>query len=135
MRPKFGGENGRKSMSAIEAIKKLGDDYAEAHQRGDGGALAGMFWDDAVIIPPGKSAVIGRAAIDDFFSGTTGGADLTNETAQIEVAGDLAYDYGTASWTEDGQRRLLHYVDVYRLKDGVWKMQLTSWNTNAGITE
>lgn len=120
-------------MSELEAIKQLGEDYAAAHQRGDGKALADMFWDDAVIIPPGKPAVYGRSAIDEFFSGTAGGADLANEAAQIEIAGDMAYDFGTASWMEDGTRRLLHYVDVYRRKDGVWKMQLTSWNSNSGI--
>ncbi len=122
-------------MSAVDAIRKLTEDYAAAHEAGDGQALARMFWDDAVIIPPGKPAITGREAIDSFFSGVQGGAGLTNETARIEVEGSIAYDYGTATWSEDGERRLLYYVDVYRLKDGEWKMTLSSWNSSEGISQ
>jgi uncharacterized protein (TIGR02246 family) len=121
-------------MGAIEAIKKLTEDYAAAHQAGDGPALARMFCDDAVIIPPGKPALVGREAIDDFFAGVTGGADLKTETSHIEADGAMAYDYGTASWSENGERRHLFYVDVYRLEDGEWRIQLSSWNTNEGIS-
>lgn len=121
--------------SAIEAINKLTADYAAAHQAGDGAALAGMYRDDAVIIPPGKPPIKGREAIDNFFSGVKGGAGLKNETSHIEADGSLAYDYGTASWTENGDKRLLCYVDVYRLEDGEWKVQLSSWNTSEGISE
>ena len=122
-------------MNAVDAIKKLSEDYAAAHQVGDGQALARMFWDDAVIIPPGKPAIIGREAIDSFFSGVKGGAGLNTETAHIEVEGSIAYDYGTATWTENGERRLLYYSDIYRLKDGEWKMSLTSWNSSEGIVQ
>ena len=122
-------------MNAVVAIKKLSEDYAAAHQAGDGQALARMFWDDAVIIPPGKPAIIGREAIDSFFSGVKGGAGLNNETAQIEADGSIAYDYGTATWTENGERRLLHYMDVYRLKGGERKVTLSSWNSSEGIIQ
>ena len=122
-------------MSAIDAVKKLSADYAAAHQVGDGEAMARMYRDDAVIIPPGKPAIIGREAVDDFFSGVKGGTGLKTETARIEVDGSLAYDYGTASWTENGDRRLLYFVDIYRLEDGEWKVQLSSWNSSEGISE
>ena len=122
-------------MNAVVAIKKLSEDYAAAHQAGDGQALARMFWDDAVIIPPGKPAIIGREAIDSFFSGVKGGAGLNNETAQIEADGSIAYDYGTATWTENGERPLLYYMDVYRLKGGERKVTLSSWNSSEGIIQ
>ena len=121
-------------MTAIDAIKKLAESYAAAHQAGDGPALARMFRDDAVIIPPGKPAIVGRSAIDDFFAGVTGGADLRTETAHIDVDDTMAYDYGTAAWSENGERRELFYVDVYRLEDGEWKVQLSTWNTSEGIS-
>ena len=121
-------------MSAKEAIKSLSEIYAAAHQIGDGAALARMFSDDAIIIPPGKPAIVGREAIDAFFAGVTGGADLKTETAQIEVDQTIGYDYGTASWLENGERRYLVYADIYRLEDGEWKIQLTTWNTSEGIS-
>ncbi len=122
-------------MNATEALKKLSEDYAAAHQVGDGKAMARMYRDDAVIIPPGKPAIIGREAIDSFFSSVKGGAGLKTETAHIEVDGSLAYDYGTASWTENGDRRLLYFVDIYRLEEGEWKVLLSSWNSSEGILE
>jgi uncharacterized protein (TIGR02246 family) len=122
-------------MSTLDAIKTLIEDYEAAHQAGDGQALARMFWDDAIIIPPGKPAITGREEIDKFFGGVKGGAGLKTETSRIEVDGSLAYDYGTASWTENGDKKRLYYVDIYRLEDGEWKMQLSSWNSNEGISE
>ena len=85
----------------IDAIERLSEAYAKAHQLGDGAALAQMFWDDAVIIPPAKKAVVGRRAIDSFFSGVLGGSSLTNEESHIVADGNIGYDYGTASWMEE----------------------------------
>ena len=50
-------EMGRAGMSALDAIRKLSADYETAHLAGDGKALARLFGDDAVIIPPGKPAI------------------------------------------------------------------------------
>lgn len=121
-------------MDAVKAVKDLSSRYDAAHHAGDGAALARMFWDDAVIIPPGKPAIVGREAIDQFFSGVSGGAGLKTETVRLEVEGALAYDYGTASWAEDGERKLLYYLDIYHQRDGEWRFQLSSWNSNVGIS-
>ena len=121
-------------MSAVEVIKQLSEDYAAAHQVGDGPAIARMFCDDGVIIPPGKPAIVGRQAIDGFFANLTGGSNLTTETSHIEVEGAMAYSHGTVSWSENGERRTLCYVDIYRLEDGDWKFQLVTWNTSEGIS-
>ncbi len=122
-------------MSALDAIRKLSEDYETAHLAGDAQALAGLFRDDAVIIPPGKSAIEGRRRIDQFFSGVTGGTNLKTETLRIEVYEPIAYAYGTNSWSEKGERRYFHYVDIYSLEDGEWKYQLLSWNSSEGISQ
>ena len=85
-------------MSALDAIRKLSADYETAHLAGDGQALARLFGDDAVIIPPGKPAIEGRKRIDEFFSGVTGGTGLKTETLRIEVHGSIAYAYGTSDF-------------------------------------
>ena len=122
-------------MSEVAAIKRLIADYDAAHQAGDGATLAEMFCDDGVIIPPGKPAISGKEEIRQFFSDVSGGAGLATNTIRIDVVGSLAYDYGTASWTEGDEERVLYYCDIYRLEDGEWKMQLSTWNTNEGIRE
>ena len=90
-------EMGSAGLSALDAIRKLSADYETAHLAGDGQALARLFGDDAVIIPPGKPAIEGRKRIDEFFSGVTGGTGLKTETLRIEVHGSIAYAYGTNS--------------------------------------
>ena len=122
-------------MSALDAIRKLSADYETAHLAGDGKALARLFGDDAVIIPPGKPAIEGRKPIDEFFSGITGGTGLKTETLRVEVHGSIAYAYGTNSWSENDERRYFHYVDIYSLEDGEWKFQLLSWNSSEGISQ
>ena len=121
-------------MSAVAVIKKLSEDYAAAHQAGDGPALARMFCDDGIIIPPGKPAIVGRQAVDGFFANLTGGSSLATETLNIEVEGAMAYSHETVSWSESGDRRTLCSVDIYRLEDGGWKFQLVTWNTSEGIS-
>ena len=121
-------------MSAVEVITQLSEDYAAAHQAGDGPAIARMFCDDGVIIPPGKPAIVGRQAIDGFFANLTGGSSLTTETLNIEVEGVIAYNHGTASWFENGEWRTLCYAEIYRLVGGEWKIQLVTWNTSEGIS-
>jgi len=122
-------------MSALDAIRKLSEDYETAHRAGDGQALARLFRDDAVIIPPGRPAIEGRQQIDAFFRGVTGGTGLKTETLRIDVHEPIAYAYGTNSWPEKGGRRYFHYVDIYRLEDGDWKYQLLSWNSSTGISQ
>ena len=106
-----------------------------ARCRGPRRNFARLFGDDAVIIPPGKPAIEGRKRIDEYFSGVTGGTGLKTETLRIEVHGSIAYAYGTNSWSENGERRYFHYVDIYSLEDGEWKYQLLSWNSSEGISQ
>lgn len=121
-------------MSAVAVIKKLSEDYAAAHQAGDGPALARMFCDVGVIIPPGKPAIVGRQASEGFFANLTSGSNLATETSHIEVEGAMAYSHGTVSWFQNGERRTLCSVDIYRLENGGWKFQLVTWNTSEGIS-
>ncbi len=121
-------------MSVLDAIRKLSEDYEIAHLAGDGQALARLFRDDAVIIPPNKPAIEGRKNIDRFFDGVTGGTGLKTETLRFEVHEPIAYAYGTNSWSENGERRYFHYVDIYRLENGEWKFQLLTWNSNKGFS-
>ena len=77
-------------MSVLDAIRKLSEDYEIAHLAGDGQALARLFRDDAVIIPPNKPAIEGRKNSDRFFDGVTGGTGLKTETLRFEVHEPIA---------------------------------------------
>ena len=66
------GEGG--SKRAIEAAVQR---YVEASNQGDADALASLYADDAVLLPPDHEPVRGRAAIGDFWrQGTDEGLEV-----------------------------------------------------------
>ena len=49
------------------AIQQLNDAWTAAFNKGDGAAVAGMYAEDAYVLPPGAEIVKGRAAIEAFW--------------------------------------------------------------------
>jgi uncharacterized protein (TIGR02246 family) len=48
-------------------IQKADDKWAEAFNKGDAGALAAMYTEDAYVLPPGAEMMKGRSAIEVFW--------------------------------------------------------------------
>ena len=119
-------------MSKESNISELMDQYDQAHHAGDGAALAAMFLDDAAIIPPGQPKFTGRAAIDEFYAGVTGGSQMKTVSTAIHVDQNMASVDGETSWQEGDQTLYLHFVNVLQLVNGTWKYKLLTWNTNEG---
>src|SRR5262245_64926639 len=49
------------------ALRRVADAYAAAVRAGDAGAVAAVFADDAVEMPPGRPAIRGREAIGAYY--------------------------------------------------------------------
>src|SRR5882762_9140433 len=47
-------------------IQKLNDRFVAAFNKGDAAAIATMYTDDAVVLPPGSEMVKGKTAIEAF---------------------------------------------------------------------
>lgn len=124
-------------MEALTAaIGEANATFTEALKSGDAAAIAALYADDAVRLPPDEPMVRGRAAIEqgfnEFFAGTSA-RDLTLTTVDVGASGDLAYEIGTFTFqgeTEAGAaERQGKYVVVWkRAADGTWKMQVDIWN-------
>ncbi len=81
--------------SAAEAdIRRSTADFAVAALANDADALANLYAEDAVFMPPNEPAVVGKDAIRTRLAADTYQA-FTLQLSSVEGRGDLAYSHGT----------------------------------------
>jgi uncharacterized protein (TIGR02246 family) len=118
------------SRRAIEAAVQR---YVDASNQGDADALASLYADDAVLLPPDHEPVRGRAAIGDFWrQGTDEGLEVT--TLTVEVDGDLGYlvgRYHLPATDEEPADSGKYVMCLKRQRDGAWKLTADIWNRSA----
>jgi len=54
-------------------IQSLSDQFAKAFNTGDAAAVAALYTEDAIILPPGGEMMKGRSAIQAFWKGAADG--------------------------------------------------------------
>jgi uncharacterized protein (TIGR02246 family) len=125
--------------SADEAvIRASAPAWADAYNAQDADKLASMYWEDAVLQPPGAPAATGRDAIRAFLasdSANTKGAGLTMNIPQagaVDVSGHLAYEAGSFTVTDAGGAVVDKgkYIGVFQKRDGKWLYIRDTWNSD-----
>jgi len=115
------------SRQAIEAAVAR---YVAASNRGDADALAALYADDAMLLPPDHEPIKGRRAIGDFWrQGTDEGLEVT--TLTVEVDGDLGYlvgRYNLPPTDEEPADSGKYVMCLKRQRDGSWKLTADIWN-------
>ncbi len=121
------------------AIAELDERFRQSILEGDWATFAELYSDSAVLMPPNASAVIGRQAIVDWFSGV--GLQIsafTGASASIEGTEDLAYNRGAYSLTftppgaADPMTEKGKYLWIVRKgANGVWRIGVDIWNSDA----
>ena len=122
------------SRGAIEATV---DRYVAASNEGDAEALAELYADDALLLPPDHQPIRGREAIVDFWrQGTDEGLEVS--PLRLEVNGDVAYMVGRyrlppteAEDADSGQ----YVLCLKRQADGAWKLTADIWNGSGETDE
>ena len=120
-----------------DAIRALLAEYDALANAGDAAALAELYAEDVVHMPPDAASHIGReallAAMEETFGANT--LQLTSVADEIEVAGDLAFMRIT--WDESmtpkagGDTEQMHgnwLVILKRQADGSWKIWRDMWS-------
>jgi uncharacterized protein (TIGR02246 family) len=112
---------------AIEAAVRR---YVTASNEGDAKALADLYAEDAVLLPPDHEPVRGREAIRAYWSqGTDEGLEVT--TLAVEVDGDLGYlagRYNLPPTEEEPADSGKYVMCLKRQRDGSWKLTADIWN-------
>ena len=118
------------SGGSRRAIQAAVDRYVAASNRGDAAALADLYADDAMLLPPDHQPIRGRRAIGEFWrQGTDEGLRVT--TLTVEVDGDLGYlvgRYNLPPTEEDPADSGKYVMCLKRQRDGSWKLTADIWN-------
>ena len=108
--------------------------YVEATNSGDAEALAQLYEDDAVLLPPDHQPVEGRAAIGEFWrQGTDEGLEVT--TLRLDVDGGIGYlvaQYTLPETDEEPADSGKTVMCLKRQQDGSWKVTADIWNSSVG---
>lgn len=132
------GDRGRvDELGSREAIETAVRRYVAASNQGDAKALAALYADDAMLLPPDHEPIQGREAIGAFWSqGTDEGLEVT--TLTIEVDGELGYlvgRYNLPATDEEPADSGKYVMCLRRQRDGTWKLTADIWNRSGDADE
>ena len=107
--------------------------FSAAAGRRDYAAMAALYTEAAMVLPPEEPVVIGRKAIEDFWRAAVSSLDIvgvTLSTADLEVHGDAAFEVGEADMkTSSGLAKVKYLVVWLRGHDGQWRLHRDIWNS------
>ena len=135
------GCNGRRATQrpspdgVLAAIAAASRAFSARYEQGDAAGQAALYTADAVILPPGRPAIRGRAAIHAYRTLAPGPRVLEHRvTADSVIVEDrVAYDWGTftvrGERNGEGYRGGGKYLIIWReVTPGTWLMQFDMWN-------
>jgi len=85
----------------LQSIQRLTEDWTAAVRAKDILRLTDMVTEDAVFLPPGFPPIRGKQAVEAMYNSFFPQFSSVEQTAtleEVEVAGDLAYAWGTESF-------------------------------------
>jgi uncharacterized protein (TIGR02246 family) len=131
------------TSAAMAKIGTLRDQYAAAFNSNDAAAVAASYTDDAVMMSSNQPAVEGKAAIQSSYQDMfkRGSFKIAITSLETQVAGDWAYDRGTAMITmtpkaggKPMEESSKYLVILKKQADGSWKCHRDIDNSNAPMT-
>ena len=128
-----------RALADSEGIDTLREQFMNLFRAGDATALARLYTENAVLMPPGEPAVTGRKAIElklqTTFDRFTAVLNVTFD--EIEISGDWAFERGSYTLTltpkveDEPIREVGKYLLILRRNsDGSWKLARDIWNSD-----
>jgi uncharacterized protein (TIGR02246 family) len=117
----------------LEGLKGMEDVWQSALDAKDPDAMAAMYADDSVLLPPNSEAISGRAAIQAFWiAALATGINGAAKDTEVYAHSDIGYTVGTYTATDAGGAIIDEgkYVIIWRNVDGEWKIHRDIWNSN-----
>ena len=121
-----------------QAIAAVADQYVKATLAGDAKAIAALYTEDAVEMPPNQPPVKGRAAIQQYYEklfkeGKT--SRFTIDHLETQASGNVGYDVGTyqQSMTPGGGAAMEDtgkFTVILRRTGGTWLVAYAIYNSD-----
>ena len=120
------------------AIAAVADRYVKATLAGDAKAIAALYTDDAVEMPPNTPAVKGRAAIQQLYEMNFKAAKISDFSlthVESRSSGDTGYDIGTFRQTVTptggtAMKDTGKYTVILKRTGGSWKVAYAIYNSD-----
>jgi uncharacterized protein (TIGR02246 family) len=118
--------------TARQELARIISQFATAFNAGDMAAVAALYAEDAILMPPDSATLTGRGRIAEYWQAAreTGMRDVALRTLKIEGEGSTFVDIGTAEAMSDAGSQSLKYIAVWKQVDGRWQMAADIWNAN-----
>ena len=117
-------------------IERINRGFMEAFRQGDAGAMAMLYSNDALLLPPGSPEIDDRDEIRAFWQGAMdmGIKEADLETREVEALGDTAIEVGRFTLRgADGQTADAgKYLVVWKREAATWRIQRDIWNSSGG---
>lgn len=131
------------AQSAKSSIEAASAAFEEAYNSGDAAALAALYTEDAVLLPPDVVRMDGRHAVQNFMQGAMDSGpgpleDLRLETLEVEDSGDLASEVGkfTVLGQDGAPAGTGKYIVVWKKgSDGTWRLHRHIWNSDPPLQQ
>ncbi len=123
------------------SIRAVTEEFLNAHRARDWSRVAGIFTEDAVLMPPGAGIIGGRPAIQKWFEENEQKTSVDLEITEIDVRGDLAYVRGTSTVTVVSEGAELvtfagKYLDIRRKQpDGSWLVSVDMFSPDIELPD
>jgi ketosteroid isomerase-like protein len=126
------------SAKEIAALQTADQNWAKAYNVGNAEAVASLYDEQAVLLPPGAPGVSGRAAIKAFFVKDTAESQKAGVTFSLGskpdggVSGDMGWQSGVYA-VKDKAGKVVEtgkYLSVSMKKGGKWLYVRDTWNAD-----
>jgi uncharacterized protein (TIGR02246 family) len=126
------------TAGADTAIRAIADQYVKATLAGDAKAIAALYTDDAVEMPPNAPLVKGKAALEQYYQKQFAAGKISKFSLnhlETRGAGDSGYDVGTYTQTiAPGKGAAMNdsgkYVVILKRVGGAWKVAYAIYNSD-----
>ena len=122
----------------VVAIHAVDQAWLKAYNGGDADAIAGLYDEKAILLPPGAPAPHGRAAIRAFFEADVAASKKAGVTFHLGANpdgganGDMGWASGTYTVTAASGKVVDSgkYLSVSKKEDGKWLYLRDTWNSD-----